>query len=313
MQLSAKDKKLLVYLLAVGLIAGSYFFIARPLLDKQSTMSIEIDSLRTKVNHYSEIYNNKGEYESRVADAQTKYNETVNKFFGGLNQDNTIMLIDDLEKSSDVWIARLSFQDESVVFGGDGASEAAETIEGEEVSEQLAEENSTESSLIKGYRQDLNIDYSAKYDNFKRFIEYIQNYDERLFITSINASYAVDSGLVGGSIVLSQFAVTGTDKEYTAPDLSNIMLGNDCIFKTGIEPIGSDSGSGSQGIVVEETKKPGTEEDATDSESRESSDNDDESEDKTEAESNQQEEEPEVENPEPRPSSKPSGNGGGII
>ena len=152
MQLSAKDKKLLVYLLAVGLIAGSYFFIASPLLDKQLTMSSEIDGLRTKVNHYSEIYNNKGEYESRVADAQTKYNETVNKFFGGLNQDNTIMLIDDLEKSSDVWIARLSFQDESVVFGGDGASEAAETIEGEEVSEQPAEENSAESSLIKGYQ-----------------------------------------------------------------------------------------------------------------------------------------------------------------
>ena len=230
MQISAKDKKLLVYLLAIGIIALAYFFVAAPLLEKQSIMSDEINNLQMQVNHYNDIYMNRESYESRTAEAQIKYNETVNKFFGGLNQDNTIMLVKDLESTSGVWISRISFQDESIVYGGE---ENSEEVSSEDT---ITEENVEESTgtLIKGFRQDLNIDYSAKYDDFKRFIDYIENYNDRLFITSINASYAVDSGLVGGTIVLSQFAVTGTDKEYTAPDLSNVKLGNESIFKTGV-------------------------------------------------------------------------------
>lgn len=256
MEISAKDKKLLVYLLAVCLIAGSYFFAARPLLDKQMEYSGEIADLRSKVNHYNEIYLNRSEYENRIAEAQIKYNETANKFFGGLNQDNTIMMVKDIEETSDVWIARLSFQDENIVYGAGTGNEETVTEEGSE--------DQANNTAITGLRQDLNIDYAAKYADFKRFIEYIENYDERLFITSINATYAVDSGLVGGSIVLSQFAVTGTDKEYKAPDLSNVNLGNSTIFKTGTPLLtGSDdseANSSTNNIELEEVNKENDEE-----------------------------------------------------
>ena len=94
---------------------------------------------------------------------------------------------------------------------------------------------------MQGVRQDLNIDYAASYDNFKRFIEYIENHDERLFISSINATYSVDSGLVGGSMVLSQYAILGTDKEYKAPEINNVTLGTDTIFKTGTTLLAPDS------------------------------------------------------------------------
>lgn len=231
MEISAKDKKLLVYLLAIVIIAGAYFFGARPLLDKQMKYADEVEQLRQQVDHYNEIYTNSAEYENRIAEAQVTYNETVNKFFGGLNQDNTIMMIKDLEDASDVWIARVSFQDGTVVFGGENIAEEDIGEESADTTDEGTEP--TASTVISGLRQDLNIDYAAKYNDFKRFIEYVQNYDERLFITSINASYGVDTGLVGGSIVLSQFAVTGTDKEYEAPDLSNVHIGNDMIFKSG--------------------------------------------------------------------------------
>ena len=240
MEISARDKKLLVYLIAISIIAGSYFFVAKPLLDKQAKLNEEISELQQKVTHYTEIYNNMDNYESQIAEAQTKYNETCNKLFGGLNQDKTIMMVKDLESAADVWIARLSFTEEDVVFGeeiADANAEGTETTEGAEIAEgaetAVADGSEAAPASMQGVRQDLNIDYAASYDNFKRFIEYIENHDERLFISSINATYSVDWGLVGGSMVLSQYAILGTDKEYKAPEINNVTLGTDKIFKTG--------------------------------------------------------------------------------
>ena len=258
MEISARDKKLLVYLLAISIIAGAYFFVAKPLLDKQAKLNEEISELQQKVTHYTDIYNNMDNYESQIAEAQTKYNETCNKLFGGLNQDNTIMMVKDLENATDVWIARLSFTEEDVVFGeeiADATAEGSETTEGAEIAEgteaAAADGGEAAPASMQGVRQDLNIDYAASYDNFKRFIEYIENHDERLFISSINATYSVDSGLVGGSMVLSQYAILGTDKEYKAPEINNVTLGTDTIFKTGTTLLAPDSDE-----ITESTTQP---------------------------------------------------------
>lgn len=258
MEISARDKKLLVYLIAISIIAGSYFFVAKPLLDKQAKLNEEISELQQKVTHYTDIYNNMDNYESQIAEAQTKYNETCNKLFGGLNQDNTIMMVKDLENATDVWIARLSFTEEDVVFGeeiADATAEGSETTEGAETAENAeaasADGSEAAPASMQGVRQDLNIDYAASYDNFKRFIEYIENHDERLFISSINATYSVDSGLVGGSMVLSQYAILGTDKEYKAPEINNVTLGTDTIFKTGTTLLAPDSDE-----ITESTTQP---------------------------------------------------------
>ena len=257
MEISARDKKLLVYLLAISIIAGAYFFVAKPLLDKQAALTTEINELQQRVTHYTDIYNNMESYEGKIAEAQTKYSETCNKLFRGLNQDNTIMMVKDLEDTTDVWIARLSFNEEEVVFGEAAAEgEAVDEASADGTDLAAADVESTDGSdagpaSIQGVRQDLNIDYAASYDNFKRFIEYIENYDERLFISSINATYSVDSGLVGGSIVLSQYAILGTDKEYKAPEISNVQLGTDTIFKTGTTLLAHDSDE-----ITESTTQP---------------------------------------------------------
>ena len=259
MEISARDKKLLVYLLAISIIAGAYFFVAKPLLDKQAALTDEISELQQRVTHYTDIYNNMDNYESQIAEAQTKYNETCNKLFGGLNQDNTIMMVKDLEDTTDVWIARLSFNEEEVVFGeaaaegeaADGTGDVAATDATDGTAAEGGEAEAAGPASIQGVRQDLNIDYAASYDNFKRFIEYIENHDERLFISSINATYSVDSGLVGGSIVLSQYAILGTDKEYKAPEINNVQLGNDTIFKTGTTLLAPDSDE-----ITESTTQP---------------------------------------------------------
>ena len=324
MEISARDKKLLVYLLAISIIAGAYFFVAKPLLDKQAILNEEISELQQKVTHYTDIYNNMDNYESQIAEAQTKYNETCNKLFGGLNQDNTIMMVKDLENATDVWIARLSFTEEDVVFGeeiADATAEGSETTEGAETAEgaeaAAADGSEAAPASMQGVRQDLNIDYAASYDNFKRFIEYIENHDERLFISSINATYSVDSGLVGGSMVLSQYAILGTDKEYKAPEINNVTLGTDTIFKTGTTLLAPDS---EEGLTSQTLSNENTNEDEDMNSSEDESDNESENESESESDNeseNESENKPEnnTENNTEREStpSKPNGPAGGII
>lgn len=227
MTMSNKDKKLLVYLIAIGIVALVYFFVARPNLDKQQQLAIESDNLRMQVNHYNDIYNNLENYENRVAEAQTEYSETLNKFLVGLNQENTLINIKDMEQATNTFISRISFQESQIVMGSGGENVVPE---GEEPTE--GEDLTVSSSGLTGMKEDLNLEYSCSYSDFKRLIEYIQNYDQRLFITSINASYSPDENKVEGTLVLSQYAILGTDKENVAPDLSGIGVGVDNIFST---------------------------------------------------------------------------------
>lgn len=318
MEISARDKKLLVYLIAISIIAGSYFFVAKPLLDKQAILNEEISELQQKVTHYTDIYNNMDNYESQIAEAQTKYNETCNKLFGGLNQDNTIMMVKDLENATDVWIARLSFTEEDVVFGeeiadateGDVAADATgEVATNDAAADATADGSEAAPASMQGVRQDLNIDYAASYDNFKRFIEYIENYDERLFISSINATYSVDSGLVGGSMVLSQYAILGTDKEYKAPEINNVTLGTDTIFKTGTTLLAPDSEEGL-------TSQTLSDENTNEAESENSTENESENEAESESNNNSGNNEAQSDNNSGSSGStpsKPNGPAGGII
>lgn len=231
MTISNKDKKLLVYLVAVGIIALVYFFLARPNLDKQQKLITEATSLKSQVEHYSNIYNNLEDYENKVAEAQTQYGETLNKFFVGLNQENTLINIKDMENATNTWISRVSFQESQIIMGN-GESETPLETEISDEGDGESEDLTVLSSGLTGMKEDLNLDYSCSYSDFKRVIEYIQNYDQRLFITSINASYSPDTNQVTGTIVLSQYAILGTDREYTEPDLTSIETGVGNIFST---------------------------------------------------------------------------------
>jgi len=294
MKISNKDKKLLVYLAAVAIVAATYFFLAKPLLDKWSVMNDEIAELEMQLEHYSKIYMNQGDYEANIAAAQIKYDDIFSKFFGGLDQENSIMLVKNIEDAANVWISRISFQETQLALGEENLGEPSE---GEQ------DENSEEGGSVvdfSGVKQNLSLEYSCKYDDYKRFLEYVENYNQRLYISELNSTYSVDSGLVSGTLELTQYAVLGTDKEYKAPDLSGINLGVDNIFSA--NSFVSEEAINDTAMNSEVSTGEISEDEENSTESSDSDEN--KSEEKPEAE---REEEPASE-----PSSKPK-QGGGII
>lgn len=293
MEISNKDKKLLVYLLAISIISGTYFFAAKPLMDKQEKINNEITGLKSQVSHYSDIYNNQSEYEQQIADAQARYEMEIASFGNDLSQENTIMMLRDIEKNTGVWISKVSFQD-------------IEIMAGEPNENTTDEENITDSSYSVS-RQALNLDYSIDYSKLKNFLEYINEYDRQLYISSINMGYSVESNIVSGSLTLNQYKmIGGSDEEPEKPDLSGISLGKDNIFsnyKFGYEDMNlsvgtlenSDSAIENQGEGEASVEEEGAPENSGEAEDNSNSE---------ETESNSEEENP------PK-SSKPAG--GGVI
>lgn len=297
MEITNRDKKLLVYLLAISIIAGTYFFGARPFLDKQMALDEEISSLQMQVDHYSQVYNNQAEYESKASEAEWQYQDMMSKFFAGLDQDRTLVMIRDIETNTGTWISKVAFQETQVMVGAssDGSTNVEETTEATDASETATPVS------ITGVKQDLSIDYSAGYADFKRFLEQVKNNQQRLYISSMNASYSLESGRVTGSLILSQYALDGAGIEKQVPDLSGIGTGVGNIFTSG------DSADAIFGTLENDadTSEPAGEITENPEESGEESGED---------AAGETEDTENVENPEPSEGpSKPQGPAGGII
>lgn len=219
MEITNKDKKLLVYLLAIALIAGTYFFAARPFMDKHESISMELDTLRQDVKHYNDIYINKGGFEQQIADSEARYIEEMAAFESDIVQENTIMMLRDIEKNTGVWFSRVSFQDMEAM-NGEIPSQESEAEGTEEVSSSVA---------TGGRMQGLTLDYSIEYTKLKDFLKYVNEYDRRLYISSMNTNYSIDTNTVTGSLTLYQYALVGSGEE-ERPDLSNISVGKDNVF-----------------------------------------------------------------------------------
>jgi len=243
LEVSAKDKKLLVYLLAVCIVAAAYMFGAKTFLEKTEANDQQITEMSRELDDLTQIYNNHDEYSSEIRAGREQIQATMEKFPGGFTQENTILMILDIEKNTGAWIAKVSFSEENALGGEETATEDGQIVtETESVETESVEandevvENTDEVTInasdVRAVKQDLYLDYNCNYDEFKQFIKYIENYKSRLFISDITSSFSVEANEVSGTLTLTQYAVYGTNKEIDKPDFSDITRGTDNIFTT---------------------------------------------------------------------------------
>ena len=79
-------------------------------------------------------------------------------------------------------------------------------------------------------RETLGTQYTCTYDQLKKLVNFINVYPERMNIENITMGYNNETGLLQGTLTLNLYAVTGTSKEYIAPDISGLSMGQTNIF-----------------------------------------------------------------------------------
>ncbi len=245
--MSDRDKKLLIYLGALVILAIAYFLVAKPFLDKIDTLSDEKTKLQSELNRRRDEYSHKAEYEQEIEDSGRRIQEIVDEFPEDNADEKSIMFASHAEADIPIWFNQMKFSEETrnLVKGQESASDAEAAQEAENVAaaeggsaspdagDEAAAGAEQSGSVIAEmeYRDtELGLSFETQYDGFKNLLAYIRDYDDRMVIRDLEVTYNEMSGLVSGSMVLSQYALLGPGRELPETETGVEEFGTDNIF-----------------------------------------------------------------------------------
>lgn len=248
--MSERDKKLLVYLGALVILAVAYFFVGRPYLDKIDALSTEKMQLESQLAEKRKALENKDMYEQGIVDSEARIREIIEEFPEDNVDEKSIMFVARTEPEIPIWFNQVKFAEETKMMINGEETESASDVEQEQLEESVeaaegeevtATEESEAPDAESGrgstglgdlmYRDtELGLAFETQYDGFKKLLAYIRDYEDRMVIKDIDVSYDSFGDLVSGTLTLSQYAVLGPDR--TLPDVVTDVedLGTENIF-----------------------------------------------------------------------------------
>lgn len=250
--MSDRDKKLLVYLGALIIVAAAYFLVGRPFLDKIDQQSTEKTQLTQELNEKRKAFENKEMYQQGIAEANEKINAIIGEFPEDNSDEKSIMFASHAEADVPIWFNQMKFAEETRSMINGEETESASDVEQQQLEENVAaaEGEGTEAGRGEGevtpeagessgsagigdlmYRDtELGLSFETTYDGFKNLLAYIRDYEDRMVIKEIDFSYNELTGLTTGDMVLSQYAILGPDRELPAVETDVEDLGVQNIF-----------------------------------------------------------------------------------
>ncbi len=246
--MSDRDKKLLVYLGALIILAAAYFLVGQPYLEKIDQLSTEKAALESELRDKRESFENKPMYEQGIADSAVKIDEIMKEFPEDNSDEKSIMFASHAETEIPIWFSQMRFAEETKNMIN-GQEQSASDAEAEQLEENVAaaegesvpegqeaapdaggERGGTGVSELMYRDTELGLTFECKYDGFKNLLAYIRDYKDRIVIKEIDVSYSDTTGLVAGSMVLSQWAVLGPGRELPEVETDVDSLGTDNVF-----------------------------------------------------------------------------------
>ena len=73
----------------------------------------------------------------------------------------------------------------------------------------------------------------SSYRSLKDIVTYINTDTDRKSIDSLSVVFDTETGLLASTMAFNAYSLTGTEKEYAAPQVSGVFYGTSDIFNTG--------------------------------------------------------------------------------
>lgn len=261
MNISMRDKKLLLMFSGVAVFGLGWFFGYRPQMEEAANIEATNKPLEERLSNLLELAGNRDFYISETENAQNKINEYVSKFPSDVKEENGIVLAQNIENSLGMQISNVGIATKEFVASIDGSTEEEIAEQNETMSEQAnsqtreqideiegtdskaaeelqnasdiaaAQADSTSQTLVL-YRTQDTLEFTGTYANLKDVVAYLAEQTGRLTIDNMNASYDTSTGYLTGSIVVNMFSMTGTGNTYTEPDAGQVAYGTSNLFGT---------------------------------------------------------------------------------
>ena len=121
LKISERDKKLLVVVLAVLIMALAYFFGFQNLSDQVDTLSTKKTTLETTQRDLKEKNNNKQKYVNDTMNYLKQYDNLLDRYAAGSTQPNSIDFFNKTESVTGTWVRSLSLSPTTGVKGSHSA------------------------------------------------------------------------------------------------------------------------------------------------------------------------------------------------
>lgn len=219
LKVSDRDKKLLLLLLIVVIIAGSVKLFGT-LSDAVMENQKEYRELSDKYNDLVVKNARRQDMVEKTEASKLQYFDTLAGFNTSLSQEQTLVFLGMVEKETGVWLKQVGFSDISTVYAFGNVTSSNPSTLGQKVY----------SSDYKGISTTMTLAYECTYDDLKKVLTYLEENGKKATISNINFSYSESTDIVNGTMQMTLYAITGSDREVKDVIISDVAVGTDNVF-----------------------------------------------------------------------------------
>lgn len=210
-----------VFVLVILAAVLAYFYLYMPKVEERDALLRENHALETRLIELKNLAVEEDVFVKGINDSKASIQQVLNNYSAGNTPEKSIMMINSLENQIGIKLPTLSFSEPRVVT----------TVDMPMISQNEEGKYVTSYYKVSLLQETLSTNYKCDYEQLKKLVDFVNEYPERMNIESITMSYDSTNGGLQGSLVLNLYAVTGTGKEYVAPDISGLSMGVGNIFK----------------------------------------------------------------------------------
>lgn len=264
--LADKDKKVLMILGALVILALAWFLGYQKFNEQRETVVTENDQLAMEVSQLRAKVSKKAQVEADTEKKNARTEQVLLAYPSELRTQDAINRFDQLEKkvkgltitTENFTMNQIFFQDgaalEQVVAqnaddaqskdanggnstaSGNNTQNSTNNTANAATNETAAADNaqnaqSTDTGNYTGYRSDVGITFATDYKSLKSVLNFINNYSERMNVSNVNISSDEGSKALQCTMTVQMFSVGGQAKEYKDLTLSGVPLRKDNIFQ----------------------------------------------------------------------------------
>lgn len=237
MKLTEKDKNLLLILAVIAAFCLPLVLLVQPAMNKCEALTREISELQSRKSYLDQIVAAGSTYQEEAENIAVKKEELMNRFPSDIPQEASLLFMDNTEKKLSISLYQVGFgEDVAMQMTSAPTQEAIDQVEadtGDVTDDSVYADTTSQTAVtsgLTGISTSTDFSYTAGYEEFKEFLDYIENYNDRMVITSLTASYAMDMNQVNGNFTLIQYALKGEDRNPVSFLEPEMLQGTNNIF-----------------------------------------------------------------------------------
>ena len=218
--MSDRDKKIIIFLLIVMIIALPYIFYIKNTKVETETILVKVQELEARYQELQDMDKNRDFWEEEIVRLHNEMDKIIESFPAGIDSANYTMFLLQTEYSSDLIVNEETGNTElqyPIIF---------DTVAFADNIEMPIATEETETGYVALTNVSA-VTYACYYDGLKYLLDYLMDYEDPMIYSSIDMEFDEETGVITGTILLSQYAISGADRELPAADFTIDFGGED--------------------------------------------------------------------------------------